>query len=140
MKKLVLVAKHAAELYLIIVGGAYSLAGLVALIGNTRFLFTAIDRAEIRESRADVGTNLIMFAFAAASLTAGLGIHKFRRWGLVLAAIVGVFAILEAVSASAIDPWEFHNFTIALPLALIMIWAMSPPTWTVFSERSLKNS
>ena len=140
MKKLVLVAKHAAELYLIIVGGAYSLAGLVALIANTRLLLMATDRVELRESRADVGTNLIMLAFASACLTAGLGIHRFRRWGLVLAAIVGIFAILEAISASAIDPWEYHNFTIALPLVLIMIWAMSPPTWMVFSERSLKNS
>jgi hypothetical protein len=140
MKKLVLVAKRAAELYLIIVGGAYSLTGLVALIANTRLLLMATDRTELRESRADVGTNLIMFAFAAAGLTAGLAIHKFRRWGLVLAAIVGVFAIVETISASAIDPWEFHNFTITLPLVLIMIWAMSPPTWMVFSERSLKTS
>jgi hypothetical protein len=140
MKKLVLVAKHAAELYLIIVGGAYSLAGLVALIANTRLLLMATDRTEFRESRADIGMNSIMFVFAAACLAAGLGIHKFRRWGLVLAAIVGVFVILEAMSASAIDPWEYHNFTIALPLVLIMIWAMSPPTWAVFSERSLKNS
>ena len=140
MKKLVLVAKHAAELYLIIVGGAYSLAGLVALIANIRLLLMATDRTEFRESRADIGTNLIMLAFASACLTAGLGIQKFRRWGLVLAAIVGVFAIVEAISVSAIDPWEYHNLTIALPLVLIMIWAMSPPTWTVFSERSLKNS
>ena len=137
---MVLVAKQAAELYLAIVGGAYSLAGLVALIANTRLLLMAADHTEFRQSRADVETDSIMFAFAAACLTAGVGIHKFRRWGLVLAAIVGVLAIVEAVSVSTIDPWEYHNFTIALPLALIMFWAMLPPTWAVFSERSLKSS
>ncbi|HTZ33170.1 MAG TPA: hypothetical protein VMH31_11970 [Methylomirabilota bacterium] len=138
--KIVLALKPLAELYLIIVGGAYSLAGFVAVIANTRLLLMATDRTELRDSRADVGTSLIMLAFAALALTAGIGILKFRRWGLALAAIAGVCGILEALSASTIDPWEYHNFTIALPLVLIMIWAMLPPTWVAFSERRLKST
>ena len=134
------VVKRVVELYLIIVGGGYTLASVVALAVNGHSLFTTADRIELRDLRSDLGENSVMFVFAAATLTGGVGIYKYRRWGLLLAAVLGVMAIAESVAASAIDPWEYHNFTIGLPMAAIMIWALLPPTWVLFKQRSVKPS
>lgn len=132
--------KRLVELYLIIVGGGYTLASAVALAVNAHSLLTTADRVELRDLRSDLGENSIMFAFAVATLIGGVGIYKYRRWALLLAAVLGVLAIMEAVAASAIDPWEYHNFTIALPMAAIMVWALLPPTWMMFTGRSMKIS
>ncbi len=134
------VVKRVVELYLIIVGGGYTLASVVALAVNGHSLFTTADRIELRDLRSELGENSVMFVFAAATLMGGLGIYKYRRWGLLLAAVLGVTAIAESVAASAIDPWEYHNFTIGLPMAAIMIWALLPPTWVLFKQRSVKPS
>jgi len=132
--------KQAVELYLISVGGAYTLSALVALISNTHWLLTSTDRTEVRGLRSDIGDNSIMLVAAGATLIAGVGIHKYRSWALVLAAVLGVMAIAESVAASAVDPWEYHNFMIGLPMAGIMIWALLPPTWVKFKQRSVRTS
>ena len=132
--------KRFVELYLIIVGGGYTLASIVALAVNAHSLLTTADRIELRDLRSDLGENSVMFAFAAAALIGGVAVYKYRRWGLLLAAVLGVMAIAESVAASAIDPWEYHNFTIGLPMAAIMIWALLPPTWVKFKQRSVKPS
>jgi len=132
--------KHPAELYLIIAGGGYSLSAFVALILNARTLFASTDRIEVKDLRIELGENSVMLIVATAALIAGVGIHQYRLWGLFLAAVLGVLAILESVTASKIDPWEFHNFTIGVPMAAIMIWALLPPTWTMFRQRSVKSS
>ena len=116
------------------------MSGLVALILNTRTLLASSDRIEVKDVRSELGENSLMLIAAAATFVAGVGIHKYRRWALVLAAVMGVLAILESVAAGAIDPWEYHNFTIGLPMAAIMIWALLPPTWLMFKERSGKTS
>jgi hypothetical protein len=125
---------------LIIVRGGYTLASVVALAVNAHSLLTTADRIELRDLHSDLGENLTMFAFAAATFMGGVGIYKCRRWGLLLAAVLGVMAIAESVAASAIDPWEYHNFTIGLPMAAIMIWALLPPTWAKFKPQSVKPS
>jgi hypothetical protein len=132
--------KHLVELYLIIVGGGYTLASVVALAVNGRSLLTTADRIELRDLRSDLGENSIMFAFAAATLIGGVGIYKYRRWGLLLATALGVLAIMESANMSAVDPWEYHNFTIGLPMAAIMVWALLPPTWVMFKQRSVRTS
>jgi hypothetical protein len=130
--------KRFVELYLIIVGGGYTLASGVALAANGHWLLTTTDRIELRDLRSDLRENSIMFAFAAATLIGGVGIYKYRRWGLLLAAVLGITAIAETVAVSAIDPWEYHNFMIGLPMAAIMIWALLPPTWIMFKQRIVK--
>ncbi len=140
MSRLASSVKHLVELYLIIVGGGYTLASVFALAVNAHSLLTSTDRIELRDLRSDLGENSIMFAFAAATLIGGVGIYKYRPWGLLLAVVLGVMAITEAVTVSAIDPWEYHNFTIGLPMAAIMIWALLPPTWVMFKQRSVKTS
>ena len=126
--------KQAAELYLIVVGGAYTLAAIVGTLSNMHWLLTSTDRDELRTVRSDIGENVIMLLAAGATLTAGIGIHKYRPWGLVLAAIVGGLAILESLRASAIDLMEYHNFIIGLPMAAIMVWTMLPATWAKFKQ------
>jgi hypothetical protein len=108
---------------------------LVAFIANAHEVFASAGRIGISDFREDLGENTIMFAVSAATLIAGVGIHKYRRWALALAAVLGVLMILEAAREWEMDPWDFHNFTIALPMAAIMIWALLPPTWTVFTQR-----
>jgi hypothetical protein len=130
--------KRFVELYLIIVGGGYTLASGVALAVNGHWLLTTTDRIELRDLRSDLRENSIMFAFAAATLIGGVGIYRYRRWGLLLAAVLGITAIAETVAVSAIDPWEYHNFMIGLPMAAIMIWALLPPTWIMFKQRIVK--
>ena len=125
---------------MIIVGGGYALASIVVLAVNAHSLLTTADRIELRDLRSDLGENSVRFAFAAAELIGGVGVYKYRRWGVLLAAVLGVMAIAESVAASAIDPWEYHNFTIGLPLAAIMMWALLPPTWVKFKQRSVKPS
>jgi hypothetical protein len=140
VSRLASVVKRLVELYLIIVGGGYTLASAVALAMNGHSLLTTADRIELRDLRSDLGENSIMFAFAAATLIGGVGIYKYRPWGLLLAVVLGILAIAESVAASAIDPWEYHNFTIGLPMAAIMIWAMLPPTWVMFKRQRMKIS
>jgi hypothetical protein len=132
--------KHAVELYLIIVGGGYTLTSVVALIYNAQWLLTSSEQAEIRGLRSEISDNCIMLIAAAATLSAGVGIYKYRRWGLVLAAVMSLAAIAECVAASAIEPWEYHTFTIGLPMAAIMLWALLPPTWGKFQQESTKIS
>jgi hypothetical protein len=125
---------------MIIVGGGYTLASVVALAVNGHSLLTTADRIELRDLRSDLGENSIMFAFAAATLIGGVGIYQYHRWGLLLATALGVLAIMESANVSAVDPWEYHNFTIGLPMAAIMVWALLPPTWVMFKQRSVRTS
>ena len=140
MNRLVSALKHFAELYLIIAGGGYTLASLVALSVNTRALLTSADRVELRDLRADLGENCFILVAAGLTLTAGLGIHKYRWWGLLLAAVLGALAVAGGLVWSVTDPWEYHNFTIALPMAAILVWAILPPTWVQFKRQSVKAS
>lgn len=133
-------AKQAVELYLIIVGGAYTLAAIVATLSNMHWLLTSTDRDELRTVRSDIGENATMLFAAGATLIAGIGIYKYRPWGLVLAATMGGLAILESLHASAIDPMEYHNLIIGLPMAAIMIWALLPATWAKFKQGSVRAS
>jgi hypothetical protein len=132
--------KHVVELYLVIVGGAYTLTAVVALIANTHFLLTSPEKSEIREVRGDVSENWIMLVFASLILTSGVGVRLCRRWGLVLAAVMGIFTVRYALTQMRIDPWEYHTFTIALPMLGILVWTLLPMTWREFERRSLKAS
>jgi hypothetical protein len=129
MSRLLSGTKKVAELYLIIVGGAYTLAALVALIANAA-----------SAGREETGENWIMLTVSGPILTAGIGIRMYRWWGLVLAGIMGILVTEYFVTQSSIDPWEYHNFTIALPMAAILVWVMLPPTWREFKRRSLEAS
>ena len=132
--------KHVVELYLIIVGGAFTLTALVALIANTHFLLTSTEKSEIREVRGDIGENWVMLVFASLILTSGIGVRMCRRWGLVLAGVMGIVTIGYALTQMRIDPWEYHTFTIALPMLGILVWTLLPTTWREFEGRSLKTS
>jgi len=128
--------KRPAGLYLLIAGGGYALAGLVALLVNGRSLLTTVDHGGVRDLRSDLGGNGVTFAAGGATLIAGAGMHKLRRWAPALAAILGALAITEAVAASAIDPRQYHNFTVAWAMAAILLWALLPRTGHLFSQRS----
>ena len=140
MSRLVSATKKIVELYLIIVGGAYTLTALVALIANAHYLLTSEDRKEIQELHSNIGDNWIMLAVAGLILTAGVGVKMSRWWGLLLAGVMGIAMIGYAVTQSRMDPWEYHNFTIAMPMAAILLWAMLPATWQEFKRRSFKAS
>jgi hypothetical protein len=123
--------KHVVELYLIIVGGAFTLTALVALIANTHFLLTSTEKSEIREVRGDIGENWVMLVFASLILTSGIGVRMCRRWGLVLAGVMGIVTIGYALTHMRIDP---------LPMLGTLVWTLLPTTWREFEGRSLKTS
>ena len=118
-------AKHLIELYLIIVVGGYALAFLVGFIANG---LTDGDFGEMPG-----------FLVALTCLTAGIGIYRVRPWGLVLAIIMAVLIIFYSVSERRLmGVWDYHDFTITLPMALVLVWALLPPTWAEFQKREIK--
>ncbi len=141
MKRVVSALRRFAELYLIIVGGAYTLAALVALLLNMRPLLQTSDAGEIRAIRGDLREGFLMLIPSALILVAGIGVHNYRWWGLVLTAGMGILAVGYGVTWELTNPeWDYHTFTIVLPMALILAWAMLPPTWVEFKRRSFKTS
>ena len=132
--------KHVVELYLIIVGGAYALTALVGLLANTRFLLASMDAMEIRETRSDIGQNSILLGSAGLLLASGIGVRMYRKWGLILATGLGVCAIASAVVQIKKNPWDYHHFTIGLPMAGILVWSLLPVTWREFERGSLQTS
>jgi hypothetical protein len=132
--------RYVVELYLVIVGGAYTLTALVALIANTHFLLTSAEKSEIREVRGDIGEKWIMLVLASLILTSGVGVYLRRRWGLVLAGVMGICAVGYALTQMRMDGWEYHTFTIALPMLGILLCTLLPMTWREFEGRSLETS
>jgi hypothetical protein len=142
MNRVVSALKQFAELYLLIVGGAYTLSALVALVLNARTLFQTADPGEVRTIRTDLLENWLMFIPAALILLAGIGVRGYRWWGLVLAAGMGILAVGHGLQWELTHPgiWDYHDFTIVLPMAAILVWAILPPTWLEFKRQSLRAS
>ncbi len=125
MNRVVSGLKKFAELYLLIVGGGYALAFLVGLIAN------GLDD--------DFRNSAVAFLVAVSFLAAGIGIYRFRRWGLVLAMIMAVLTVAYSVSQRrSFGVWDYHDFTITLPMVGIFVWAILPPTWAKFSKREIE--
>jgi hypothetical protein len=120
--------RHVVELYLVIVGGAYTLTALVALIANTHFLLTSAEKSEIREVRGDIGEKWIMLVFASLILTSGVGLYLRRR------------SVGYALTQMRMYGWEYHTFTIGLPMLGILLCTLLPMTWREFEGRSLETS
>ncbi len=117
-----------------IVGGGYSLSALVALILNTR----SLDRGQLEGDpsgiRADVKENLIMLFPSAVIFAAEVGVHKQRRWGLVLAGAMSFLAVGFGIRENLtfygkIFAPDASLFTIVLPMAAIAAWTVWPGTW-----------
>jgi hypothetical protein len=142
MSRVVSALKGFAELYLIIVGGAYTLTALVALILNTRTLLQTADAGEVRTLRGDLSDNCLMLVAAALILAAGVGVHRYRWWGLVLATGMGILAVGYGAIGGLANPliWDYHIFTIVLPMAVILVWAVLPITWLEFKRQGVKTS
>jgi hypothetical protein len=122
-----------------IVGGGYSLSALVALILNTRALYHGQLEGDPPGIRADVKENLIMLIPSALVFAAGMGIHKQRRWGLVLTGAMSFLAVGFGIHENlkfygkifAPDP---SLLTIVLPMAAIAAWTVWPGTWVQFEK------
>jgi hypothetical protein len=140
MKRVVSGLKKFAELYLIIVGGGYTLASSVGLVVNTKGFLRCTDEIEAKAFRQDVTEGLVMFVFAALLLAAGVGIHKSRLWGLVLAAGMGILTVGYSLVQNSSGLSDYHDFTIALPMGLIFIWAVLPHTWLEFTRQGIRAS
>lgn len=134
--------KHLAELYLIIVGGAYTLAGAVELVYNTQVTLQSSDPEERRSWSKDVNEALMFLIPSPLIFAAGLGVLKNRSWGLLLAIGMGIVTLGYGLFWEFNHPGEFdeHNFTIVLPMTLILIWALLPSTWLEFKRGSVKTS
>jgi len=142
MNRVVSALRSFAEFYLIIVGGGYTLAASVALILNTRTLLQTADADEIRAFRGDLSESLLMLVPAALILAAGIGVHRYRWWGLVLAAGMGILAVGYGTIGGLANPlvWDYHIFTIVFPMAVILVWAVLPITWLEFKRQGVKTS
>jgi peptidoglycan/LPS O-acetylase OafA/YrhL len=140
MNRIVSGLKRFAELYLIIVGGAYALAALVALVLNTRTLSQTTDKGEIETFRGDINENCLMLIPSALILVAGVGVRRSRLWGLILALGMAVLVIAYSLVQNAKGISDYHDFTVALPMAVIFLWGILPPTWLTFKRLGVKPS
>jgi hypothetical protein len=134
--------KHLVELYLIIVGGAYTLAGAVELVCNTQITLQSSDAEERRSWSKDVNEALLLLIPVPLIFAAGLGVLKNRPWGLLLVIGIGIVTLSYGLFWELNHPGDFdeHNFTIVLPMTLILIWALLPSTWLQFRQGSVKTS
>lgn len=140
MKRIVSGLKKFAELYLIVVGGGYTLVSAVGVVLSTKNFLQNTDEINAKLFRQDITEGLILFFFASMALAAGIGIQKYRVWGLVLTVGVAISAVGYSLIQNAVGLSNYHDFTIALPMAVIFVWGVLPPTWLEFKQKSLKTA
>ena len=140
MKQIVSGLKKFAELYLIIAGGGYTLASAASLFVNAKSFLQCTDEVEAKAFRQDVTNDFLMFFVASLVLMAGVGIHKSRLWGLGLTVAMAVLTVGYTLVQHTKGMFDYHDFTIALPMGLIFIWAILPPTWLEFRGQGVRTS
>jgi hypothetical protein len=140
MKRIVSGLKKFAELYLTIGGGGYTLASSVGVVVNARNFLQNTDEVEAKLFRQDVTESIILFLFASLAFAAGIGIQKYRRWGLLLAIGMAMLTVGYSLVQNVKGLSDYHDFTMALPMAVIFVWGILPPTWLEFKQKSLKTA
>jgi len=140
MKRALRGLKQFSELYLIIVGGGYALTGLVGLVVSVKDFFRSSDETETRALREDIRVDFQLFFFALLFLIAGIGIYKSRLWGLVLALGLAITVMGYSLVQNQNGMSDYHDFTVALPMGVIFLWGILPPTWQMFRRQDVKPS
>jgi hypothetical protein len=124
-----------ARLYLIAVGGGFGLMAFVGLVENGSQMLRYGDERDIGYLRG-VSFGLV---FSILVVVTGVGIHKYRLWALVLALTTGILAVATGFANVVSDPWNVYNFTVVLPMVLIVVWASLPATWLEFRQHGAKS-
>jgi hypothetical protein len=121
-------------LYLIAVGGGFGLVTFVGLVENGSQMLRYGDERDISYLRgASFG-----LVFSILVVVTGVGIHKYRLWALVVALTTGVLAVATGFANVVRDPWNVYNFTVVLPMVLIVVWASLQATWSEFRQHGAK--
>jgi len=90
--------------------------------------------------RNDVRVESLLLLFALLFLTAGIGISKSRIWGFLLALGLAIATVMYSLIQNFQGFSDYHDFTIALPMFVILIWGMFPATWSLFGRQEVKLS
>jgi len=112
-------------------GGGFALVTVAGLLLNAKMMLTAFDKNDAQYLR----TSALFFLVSSAAVVAGLAIHKFRQWGILLAAAIGVFVVGYSAPTLISGPVQPETFTILLPMVLILLWAALPATWLQFKRQ-----
>ena len=121
------ILRRFARTYLVAMGAGFALVTVVGLVENAKMML-ALDKTDAQYLR----TSAMFFLVSSAAVVAGFAIHKFRRWGILLAAAIAVFVV---VGYGAPHPVQPETFTIWLPMVLILLWAALPATWLQFKRQ-----
>ena len=140
MKRVVQGLKRAVELYLIVVGGGFGLAGLIGLVLNAKEFLQSVDPKDAMGYRNDLRVESLLFFFALLFFTAGIGILKSRLWGLILALGLAISTVLYSVVQNLRGFSDSNDFAIGLPMLVLLIWGMFPTTWSLFRRQEVKPS
>ena len=140
MRRVLRGLKQFSQLYLVLVGGGYALAGFVGLVVSIKDFVQSSDESETRLLRNDMRVDFQLFFFALLFLIAGIGIYKSRLWGLVLALGLAIMVMGYSLFQNQHGMSDYHDFTIALPMAVIFLWGILPPTWLMFRRQDVKPS
>lgn len=125
------ILRRFARTYLVAMGGGFALVTVLGLVTNAKMMFAAFDKSDAQYLR----TSALVFLVSSAALVAGFAIHKFRRWGILLAAAIGVFVVSYGAPTLISHPVQPETFTIWLPMVLILLWAALPATWLQFKRQ-----
>jgi hypothetical protein len=136
MNRLSSILRRFARTYLVGMGGGFFLVTLIGLVENANTMSRPADKSDIQYLREAV-TALLVSLF---TLVAGVGIHKFQRWALALAAGIGILVVGFTSSGFVSDPLRPETFTILLPMVLIAVWACLPATWLEFRQQGAKTT
>ena len=131
MNRISAILRRFARTYLVAMGGGFALVTAIGLIENYKGLSPLSDKSDARYLR-ESGLALLISVLA---VVAGFAIHKFRRWGILLAAAIGVFVVGHSAPTVIPNPVEPGTFTIWLPMVLILLWAALPATWLQFKRQ-----
>lgn len=127
------------QLYLIVVGGGFGLAGLIGVVVNLKEFLQSTDPKEAMGYRNDVRVESLMFLFAVLFLASGIGIIRSRIWGFLLAMGLALTTVGYSLVQNLQGFSDYHDFTIALPMLMIFVWGMFPATWSLFRRQELKS-
>ena len=114
------------------------MAGFIGVAVNLNEFLRSTDPKEAMDYRNDVRVESLLLLFAVLFLAAGIGIIKSRIWGFFLALGLAVATVMYSLIQNSHGFSDYHDFTIALPMFVILIWGMFPDTWALFRRQEAK--
>jgi len=117
-------------------GGGFALVTLVGLVQNAKMMMLTFDKSDAQYLR---NSGFVLLISLTAVLT-GFAIHKFRRWGILLAAGISIVVVGYGAPSLIENPVQPETLTVFIPMVLILFWAGLPATWLQFKKQGAETT